>query len=977
MKRKKPRPKWLIPLIIAICCAVFVIIVAALIMSGFREDPEEEETGRGNVSLGIESTSLPPDTLILMAGQSQFYPDADGKTTLSVLCGSSVTEDVAVTDKDGNTVTIIKNDGSGSLTAFVTLDISAEGIYTLTPSAGGTEGNAVEYRVQPKVTEEMVETLKAVVRDAGSFVAGAGFGDSYREDALGEIANRLRKDSRVSQTTYTPTAVFFRTKDGLVGSFGLNRRRDNTLGAVSGEEALDAWADGKDTSGMTILTDTVPTGSTILHLAPYDSDSLVQFSLPYMEKLESGLASAAGLKADSAAGRSALEILGSAQETDAGVLVLSGHGGLMERNTSESSLYYFLTGELDGEDLCSIPAVADGSASFADTLWMPVREDGIRTEDIRSFFDVSLDEMTGEYLYSFGCTTNYLAQTAADRIFDNTMVLFLTCGAAGDPQLSELLLNHGASAVYGYSGELDLVCAADFLYDFCNTLGKASSDGTFASLSSFGTSHNTAGKDDYLNGFIRDEAEMQSEEGLTSKSAEEREKELRKLYLETAEVTAFACTVRSGGEKRVLAGTVSAEGCITNPDGDGASATEVSLYRWENHRFTACGTASTDEKGQYSLKDLPVGIYAIRAVNGKVEENVSANIVSSGMKLPDIQLALFYIRGTVLEKGTNKPVAGARIQISTDDDLLKLETGKDGTFETPALHEGACTIMAAAEGYLEHDLITVRLDPGKTYTVKQTVYLEKEPDHNFAASDHMAMIDDNIYSVRRIESASASSGTSRRNVMYPDFCAAEDRIPVSLAYYRGKVYFTAKTGDGFGASYNIMRCNPDGTFMETLVENVGQYGSRFAIQNEFLIWCYGFGGRSFGCINLDTEETISYFSVLGKCAAAHYALQHDEIYVAEGEKDRYTAYSIDNGKLIMRALTPQADGSVTEGIAQTAGTLKEGADNIVLVTDEAVFYTAAADGKGALYRFDNERKVSGRIDERELSGNETGGYFGS
>ena len=47
MKRKKRRPKWLIPLIIAICCAVFVIIVAVLVMSGFQNQNAEQDTGRG------------------------------------------------------------------------------------------------------------------------------------------------------------------------------------------------------------------------------------------------------------------------------------------------------------------------------------------------------------------------------------------------------------------------------------------------------------------------------------------------------------------------------------------------------------------------------------------------------------------------------------------------------------------------------------------------------------------------------------------------------------------------------------------------------------------------------------------------------------------------------------------------------------------------------------------------------------------
>jgi uncharacterized surface anchored protein len=119
--------------------------------------------------------------------------------------------------------------------------------------------------------------------------------------------------------------------------------------------------------------------------------------------------------------------------------------------------------------------------------------------------------------------------------------------------------------------------------------------------------------------------------------------------------------------------------------------------------------ATTGNDGSYTIANLAAGDYTVRAMKSGAyvtKQYPTAVHVSNGQAVTGIDFALApmgggggngSISGTVYDKATNAPIAGARVTAGCCRNSAT--TGNDGTYTITGLADGSYTVMAMKNGY--------------------------------------------------------------------------------------------------------------------------------------------------------------------------------------------------------------------------------------------------------------------------------------
>jgi choice-of-anchor B domain-containing protein len=156
-----------------------------------------------------------------------------------------------------------------------------------------------------------------------------------------------------------------------------------------------------------------------------------------------------------------------------------------------------------------------------------------------------------------------------------------------------------------------------------------------------------------------------------------------------------------------------------------------------NATFTLSGTTASDVTGfdgLYSTGWGTAGTFSVLVqAPGYVDQTITGVILQNGeITLLDVQLVpltSFAFSGTVLEQGTNAPVAGALVHVYNATYSFDATTGANGQFSIPSAFAGVYDITAGLWGY--HTACISSLDVTE-FTPGQTLFLAQGYADDFA-----------------------------------------------------------------------------------------------------------------------------------------------------------------------------------------------------------------------------------------------------
>lgn len=674
-KTKPPRKRrspwgWILSLVILLLAAA----VVGLAMLG-RSTRLNQEKGAGMTLPGDVEAYTAEDWLAnapdlrLYLSTRIFIIGENRDLTLTVKCSDAVTEDVTVTDENGNQVAVLPNDGSGELKTQISYGRAEECSGYMIAKAGEYTSQPEDFSVQPKVTEEMVRALYGVSDDLVAFLTDRNFEDAYSEEAFSEIRSFLESHRNVSQVQENNGVLLYWTNDSLMGSYGMGRRTEGAFGYSTPEAAYKKWEDGTSTAEDVIQTDIVPTNSQCLILAPEYSDYIVNESSRSVYEMVKNVYDST-IEVD----QCAQDIFADGSFTDYGFLVLFAHGSVINRDRPEtnaddsvrydgSKMLFFCLGKMEeDEGLAYLSGVKEGYQM----VYTSYNEGHAACH---ATLDTS-DDLLGRPMTTLYVSTRFLEISLEGKCFDNTVVYLNICHAFNDPQLKDLLIGHGASMVIGSTGPVGAYYSEMVMGELMRELAKEKEDGTYATYSEcidMGSSDKLVDRALYHWEFDPPVSKKELDATVTYFKSLSK-KELDPLFpsdpdkrpminsdeigkdgkpKKVLDVSKYGKNVANYNEdvfrwyassmwqyhlkktenaliehkaasfdqeKRVLHGNGSLSGQVRTIDGTPLAGAEVTAYQWMDHKFTQHSfLAVTDEDGMYTFKDLSYGVYVLEA----------------------------------------------------------------------------------------------------------------------------------------------------------------------------------------------------------------------------------------------------------------------------------------------------------------------------------------------------------------------------
>ena len=167
-----------------------------------------------------------------------------------------------------------------------------------------------------------------------------------------------------------------------------------------------------------------------------------------------------------------------------------------------------------------------------------------------------------------------------------------------------------------------------------------------------------------------------------------------------------------------LKGDAWLEGRVTGDAERPVEGAQVYAMTFDN-RSPTVGNVKTDATGHYVIRGLssgPVQIFLVQAEGfGNYPEDLSG--LFRGRGAPEVKLVAgrneknvslgkgAIVRGIVKEKGTDTPIAGARVELASILSVIGgsrgATTAADGTFEITSVPKGAAVLVASKEGWFQ------------------------------------------------------------------------------------------------------------------------------------------------------------------------------------------------------------------------------------------------------------------------------------
>lgn len=586
--------------------------------------------------------------------QRLFYLGEEAVVPVTVRYDQSIRGKLELKNDQGHVYAVALLNGSGLAEINIKICETDARIGYLVGVSGQEESEKLLYRVQPRVTEQMVSVISDVCSDLGAGLEAAGLEQSSVDEVMTALGEMLAKDSRVAAFGENNGMMLFRTTDGLLGFYEYSDSPDIEFGDaeslfMSRDKAFDLYQNGQLDAGAMIASNIPITNKKIIYLAPFPEDRVIAWGETVFPSHLERIASKGGFSMERYVGVDAIEKLMNGSYGDCGLLMLQTHGAelLMEDGRT------LLTIDLGLPTEEQLKRLSDYLFENTKLLFMTEHHEQ-RAEaggDAKYKFyinDAGTYALYGAFNYKgeehliVKVTTNYLEKTLKDKRFDNTIIFYNVCHSASDARLRELLLSRGASAFISTTRALKGIISLRVLEEIEN-MTEQQADGTYIDITKAVANVDVPPSAETLEEYYSSTVAI----GATDPNRTSREKsDEQMLELHRTEQLGNAVRLFTRNTEtmdRVLFGAGAVEGFVKTKEQEPVAGATVTFYQWLDHDFHRVPDESfsvtTDENGAYRAEGLPYGQYGIKAEKVAAKNFVTLSIDAPEQNAPDIFLA--------------------------------------------------------------------------------------------------------------------------------------------------------------------------------------------------------------------------------------------------------------------------------------------------------------------------------------------------
>ncbi|MCR5370020.1 MAG: carboxypeptidase-like regulatory domain-containing protein [Clostridium sp.] len=670
-------------LVIVLSVMITAGIVFAVKLKEDRRAGRDGDEGAGGKLSGVEYgfKSVNRSGLVLSLEKGLFSVGSPETVKFTVLCPEEA-ETVKILDENDSEVASVENDGNTLLTGSLVIDETGPRFGSLRAVSGDLESQEVYITVAPEISDGMVETLADTCMDVRDYLAVQYPDGKYTDDTVDEVKNHLEQDSRVESVTADGRVVLFRTKDGLMGAVDTSVSEVLSRGgAVSAEDAYVLSREGRSDRETVVLVPSAVTNRRYLYVSPVSDDPIIAYGDVEPERSMEHMASEFGARYEKVTGTDAQDMMLDGSITDSGFLVLSSHGTVVSRKQGGKTLLISIQRYTDRNN-----TVIQGEKlgeEEKERIKRSLTENETRNETYYGSdkyaenCNLVLAVRDGEL--SPRLTSTGLENGIGDKRFDNTVVFLGICHSGEDKHLLHFLSTHGASVLFAGEGVMEVSRCSEMFYMLDTLMTEQNPDGTYPTFEEAGLLPTEKELREFRKEWEKIDVSEGEEDGFRTweelmEDPEENEDEiLRKIksdvaekeekngeendeilnwlalrnYRETWQSICRSYAEHHDGleedrevlmtdyiqgdrvdcylfaEGKALGGIGTMTGTVTyEEDGLPVRDAEVRFLRWIDHDYELADTCRTDDEGHFEKENLPFGIYAVEASDGRSETHV-------------------------------------------------------------------------------------------------------------------------------------------------------------------------------------------------------------------------------------------------------------------------------------------------------------------------------------------------------------------
>ena len=714
------------------------------------------------------------DQVILMSDKVQIVPGEETEVALTVyldedLLGQSTDESEALTIavKDAASDEVITSFTSdthlaeeqfveGYVAYETSIQVSYEEAQELSWMAVADEEESapISLTVADHITMDELEDCVEIALELKEYVEKEKLEELDDEECLQRVLEWLLADDRIGSAAINEASVLYATVDHVAGIYQLPAEEGMLGSAVKDNKTYEESGDVKavydyycengqvSASGSVYLDglDCITDNYFMVLSSTQDSgdDSDVAWATHRMLDIANEYNSL-GFSGRYLIGTDVLSYILDGGLSSGGIITLNTHGGTLKRSDG-SYVSTYLVAYIDHEEANAyVEELSDGVMKDLDLGDGANFADYFRLQDANAAENYMMS-VSGDSIH---ISSNLIMRRYQNSFFDNTIFYFGSCYGLLDSTLPQFMLSHGAKCVMGFQSGVGVYDQDYFAGHVFNVLSERKIGGNYKSLSNLGqgiggwakwlTTSPTDHIYDSVMSLIKGDDYMKEIPDGTTYS----------LYIAYNQDN-FA--LKGNGD---LDGKVVVKNKTITYDKDGNSDVEITyenpddveltMQHFLNQDFEKSFTRSADSEGNFTMEELPWGVYGIDIKGDEIVDD-TAGVVHSGDRFDGGEITVDaygakYSQYLMIEGSDgDEPVKGADITL-TSRELLASEdankevvlnqvTGADGQISFTEIPGGLYTMTIVYEDQTyEYEMV---FENGTTYIHKDPIYLDDD-----------------------------------------------------------------------------------------------------------------------------------------------------------------------------------------------------------------------------------------------------------
>ena len=399
--------------------------------------------------------------------------------------------------------------------------------------------------------------------------------------------------------------------------------------------------------------------------------------------------------------------------------------------------------------------------------------DGVNYHGARLIYNISEDHLFSinhapvtKRHYEIYASSEYLMDVYASKTFPNTIFYLGMCHGIEDLRFDQFLVDHGASAVVSFEGNVNVLGEQNFCKDLFEEMRKKNTDEKKAD-------------------FIRN---YNVTESITSAD------------------TALKDPQYYGEEQFVYEAKGYVSGKVTDKKNVAISGIDLHAFRYWNGTLEKERDVTTGDDGTWKMENFPWGMYLLQAENGETEDLENVSFGEEKKEHINFTVSPGIVRCKVVDSETGEGINDVLVTLSEAGFTSLLRTSRTGYLDADGLDTGTYQIEFEKDDYkTEKRTVTLtgsswKIDLGTVELQKKGSWLDAYIEHLRGAYSAtrftLAYIDDN--DIPELIEAGAGRHNAAANIYTWD---EEKEEIISLGGFGdyGQTHYAERTGMIWGS----------------------------------------------------------------------------------------------------------------------------------------------------------------------------------